>query len=126
MRPVNRASTVVLLVLALSGCTQTGGAVNKGEGAVTYDASSGASDSAAFSGVLVFENGCVRFANGTIPILPAEETSWDGEVLVLNGVTYQIGDTVEVSGGEVDRDVTPVEVPERCGDGSLWVVAPSS
>lgn len=122
MRTVNRIVAVALLGLALTGCTQL---PNLDEGVVTYDASSGAGNAAAFSGILVFENGCVRFENGTIPLFPKEETSWDGKNLVLNGVTYQMGDTIDVGGGEATRDDSTAHVPDRCGDGPLWVVAPS-
>ena len=122
MRTVNRIATAALLVLTLSGCTQL---PNLDEGAVTYDASSGAGNAAALSGVLVFEHGCVQLENGTIPLFPEDETSWDGEVLVLNGVTYQMGDTIDVGGGQTSRDVSTADVPDRCGDGPLWVVAPS-
>ena len=122
MRTVNLVATAALLVLALAGCTQH---PNLDEGVVTYDASSGAGNAAALSGVLVFENGCVRLENGTIPLFPEDETSWDGEVLVLNGVTYRMGDTIDVGGGETTRDVSTADVPDSCGDGPLWVVAPS-
>jgi hypothetical protein len=122
MRTVNLVATAALLVLALAGCTQHS---NLAEGIVTYDASSGAGNAAGLSGVLVFENGCVRLENGTIPLFPEDEISWDGEVLVLNGVTYQMGDTIDVGGGETSRDVSTADVPDRCGDGPLWVVAPS-
>jgi hypothetical protein len=111
-----------LLLLVLSGCTQLS---NKDAGAVTYDASSGAGNAAALSGVLVFENGCVRLENGTIPLFPRNKTSWDGDVLVLDGVTYRIGDTIEVGGGEASRETSTADVPDRCGDGPLWVVSPN-
>lgn len=126
MRTVISMATAGLLLVVLSGCFPFGGGgENVGGGAVTYRVGMNRSgDTAALSGVLVFENGCVRFENGTIPLFPDDETSWDGETLTLGGVDYDLGDTIEVGGGETNRDTTSADVPERCGDGPLFVVAP--
>jgi hypothetical protein len=119
-----------LLVMAsiacvLSGCTDS--TVNKDNGVVTYEVGAQrVSDTAAISGELTFVDGCLRFTSGTIPIFPADEVTWDGERLVLNGSTYRVGDTLELGGGETSRDVTSANVPARCGDGPLWAVSPES
>jgi hypothetical protein len=125
MRTVISMATAGLLLVVLSGCSTFGGGENVDGGAVTYHVGMIRSgDAAALSGVLVFENGCVRLENGTIPLFPDDETSWDGETLTLRGVDYELGDTIEVGGGETNRDTTSADVPERCGDGPLFVVAP--
>lgn len=129
MRGLTGPIVAALALTVLSGCASSAAdaPLNEDNGAVTYQVGSLRSgDSAAFSGVLVFEDGCVRFENGTIPIFPADETSWDGEELVFDGVTYRMGDTLEVGGGQGSRDTTTADVPARCGDGTLWGVAPSA
>jgi hypothetical protein len=126
MRLVNRISTAILLVCVLSGCAQAGNRINKDEGAVTYDVGSPRSgDTAALSGVLAFNNGCVRLEEGPIPLFPEDVTSWDGETLVLSGVSYEMGDAIDVAGGEISRDKATVDVPDRCGTGTLFLVSPN-
>jgi hypothetical protein len=126
MRTVSSTVTAALLLVALSGCTLFGGGgENVDGGAVTYRVGMTRSgDAAGLSGVLVFENGCVRLESGIIPLFPDDETSWDGQTLTLRGDSYEVGDTIDVGGGETNRDTTSADVPERCGDGSLFVVAP--
>jgi len=93
---------------------------------VTYDVGSARSgDTAALSGVLTFDNGCVRLEEGPIPLFPKDVTSWDGEKLVFDGVTYEMGDTIDVAGGEISRDSATVDVPDRCGTGTLFLVSPN-
>ena len=111
-----------LAAALLAGCSAT---VNRDNGVVTYEVGpQRAADTAAIKGVLTFVDGCVRFTNGTIPLFPADEVTWDGKQLVLKGVTYSLGDTLELGGGETSRDITSASVPERCGDGPLWAVSP--
>lgn len=94
-------------------------------GIVTYDplpAGSGALLAGGY-GVLVVDNGCVRFDSGMIPVFPSNQASWDGSTLAWAGETYSVGDTVTVGGGLASVTNRPSNIPAECGDGEAWIAS---
>lgn len=83
-------------------------------------------------GELIEENGCVRVSgNGKshLIIWPYDHTliaTKDGKLQIRDGrnvAVVNVGDTVQISGGEVPsstQDLTPVEIPDRCS-GPYWL-----
>jgi len=78
-------------------------------------------------GVLVFTDGCLRLQDGTILVFPDDSSSWDGTTLRYSGSEFRMGDEISFGGGQSSltpeiRDI--FEIPEECGDGPVWIVAP--
>ncbi|HEV7951070.1 MAG TPA: hypothetical protein VGP24_15000 [Glaciihabitans sp.] len=93
-------------------------------GVVTRDASGEtASNLARTRGVLEFVDGCLRLADGTIPVFASDDVTWDGTTLGYRGKQYVVGNTILLGGGERATDAQAESVPSGCGEGRIWGVA---
>lgn len=117
----------ITLVLALAGATLLAGCAttsSNASGILTYQVGpERGGDDARAEGVLAFDDGCLRFTDGTIPVFPDDEVSWDGTTLVWRGDEYHVGDEIELGGGEGDREHVETPVPSNCGEGRVWIVS---
>lgn len=121
-------ATIVAITsaIALSGCAPGNDIKDQGVGAVTRDASAEtASNLALISGELAVENGCVILEDGTVPVFAADDVTWDGSTLRFGEVDYVVGDTISLGGGELSADARAELVPDECGAGPGWGVAPT-
>jgi hypothetical protein len=118
-----------VLALALSGCSAGAAAAPSPtateipmftDGLLTYErveqpGGGYVSMLALFTGTLTFENGCLR-VGGDPFLFPADLTTWDGTTLTVDGLEFEVGDSMAAGGGQLHDVVLPAEVRKRCGE----------
>ena len=109
---------VAVLAAILTGCV----GFPVPDDVATYRPDGPGGAAAALSGTLVRDDGCTYIEDPesgvrTIPVFEAGHVSWAGDRLILDNLSYAIGDTVEFGGGEYAAGSQPdVDVPEACDD----------
>lgn len=125
-----RRFTIVMVTCSLAlftaGCSQSPSSEIEGQGLSTYEASPGdGGDSALLEGTLMDAGGCLYVetpeGQSVIPILPAGQVSWDGQVLEIDQravekQTVEVGGSISVGGGYRTGGVSDYPVPEDCPD----------
>lgn len=112
---------LVILLSVVSGCG-AGVAAEGDDGMATYEVDADhAAEEALISGVLSFVDGCVVLGDGTVPVFPEGEATWQDEQLVWRGESYALGALLELPGGEGGPE-TPL--PAACSGRVSWIVAP--
>ena len=108
----------VVLAAVLSGCV--GYAVP--DDVATYQPDGPGGAAAALSGTLVREDGCTYVEDPEsgvriIPVFEAGHVTWTDDRLIVDNLSYAIGDTVEFGGGGYSPGSEPdIDVPDACDD----------
>lgn len=117
-RPAVGAVVPVVAVLAvlLTGCT--GYAVP--DDVATYQPEGPGGADALLEGILVREDGCTYVDDPVsgvrwLPVFPAGHVTWADDRLIVDNLSYAVGDSVGFGGGVYGSGGAPgIDVPEAC------------
>jgi hypothetical protein len=136
VRTEARTTVIGMAMLALTaGCGWVGGSTPATEPAdvAVYDPTGEGGFAARLAGVLERVDGCVVVRGDGIdmatdreyvPVFP-RGVHWNGDILVVGGNKYRLGEHAEFAGGELSEQSASAlaDVPAACAGRPMWLVS---